>query len=107
MSISPVRSSLQDQHVVVLKTLDYVQCKEAINLLQARLKLLENSGHAAYLDTSVTLLDLSNRAKKILTSAGLITVEDVLKFGLDNIWKLRGCGSLTAKEIKQVVVKNL
>ena len=51
-------------------------------------------------DTPLIMLPLTTRAYNVLTSAGAKTVEDVQLTGLREIWRIRGCGKKTLKEIE-------
>ena len=55
------------------------------------------------LDTPIEELNLPVRAYHVLETKGLKTVRDVMKFGLDNIIKLRHAGTKTVKAISEAV----
>ena len=55
------------------------------------------------LDTPIEELNLPVRAYHVLETKGLKTVRDVMKFGLDNIIKLKYAGTKTVKAISEAV----
>ena len=54
------------------------------------------------LDTPITELPLSHRAKAVLEAIGATTVEDVLSTSLREISRMPNCGKMTAQEIEQM-----
>lgn len=83
-----------------LENLTLEQCKEALQLLNNRVKQLTNADYMSYLKKNVKDLPISNRSYNALIQAGLHTVGDILDFGLEKISLLRGCGEKCNKEIK-------
>jgi DNA-directed RNA polymerase subunit alpha len=73
------------------------ECREAISLLKARIKLLTSKRKA--LERTMDDLDLSVRAYNIAKRAGIETVRDILKKGEDVLYSQPGGGIKTVREI--------
>ena len=86
------KSALQD----LLSTLSIDDCKELQQWLKKRIKYLENIPH---IKRKLEDLNLSIRAYNALMGEKLVTVEDVLRFGIHRIHLIRNIGQKTAKEI--------
>lgn len=83
------------------------QCEEAMQLIQKRIKLLTNPDYKTWLEKSIWDFPLSTRSRVILFNSGIKTAGDLLNYGIDRIEILKGCGQVSAKEIRDVVIKEL
>jgi len=56
-----------------------------------------------FIKKKIEELDLSPRAYNALKLQKLHTVEDIVHFGIENIWKIRNIGKKTSAEIQQAI----
>jgi len=83
-----------------LISLELSQCIELQKWLKQRINYLENIPHVK---KEVKDLNLSTRAYNALLQNNLNTVEEILRFGWNNIAYIKNIGIKTAKEIRAVV----
>lgn len=93
--------SFTTDELAKFKRLNIEECQALNRWLQHRIQLLQN---LPAIDKPVNEVFLSNRAKNVLMSHDLLTVKDVVDYGLDNICLLRGAGEKTVIEIKKAVM---
>ena len=58
---------------------------------------------AQKLGTPITEIGLSSRAKNCLRWRRIETVEELVKLSADDLFRVRGLGKITAKELKEKV----
>lgn len=76
------------------------ECIELRAWLNERINYLQNIPH---IKKDVKDLNLSTRADNALLQNNLHTVEDILRFGWQNIAVIKNIGAKTVAEIKEVV----
>lgn len=76
------------------------ECIELRKWLEERINYLENIPH---LKKEVRDLNLSTRAYNALLQNNLHTVEEILRFGWQNIALIKNIGAKTVTEIKEAV----
>lgn len=59
------------------------------------------------MDKEIEGLGLSMMLYNVLLTSGLITVGDIMNYGLESIIILKGCGKLCHQERKEKVLKDL
>ena len=83
-----------------LNSLKADECCELQHWLKKRIKYLNS---IPFIKKNIEELNLSSRAYNALKLQKLHTVEDIVHYGLDNIWTIRNIGSKTVIEIKEAV----
>jgi len=83
-----------------LNSLTHEECNELQLWLQGRIKYLNN---IPLIKKKIDDLNLSARAYNALKSNNLFIVQDIVHFGIENIWKIRNIGTKTAAEIQQAI----
>lgn len=87
----------------LLNTFTAADCVWAIELLQKRLACLTNPVPSDPINTPIEDLNLSIRAYNALRSVKIATIKDLLNYGIDHIYYLRGAGPKTIQEIRLAV----
>ena len=83
-----------------LNSLGDEECNELQHWLKRRIKYLNS---IPFIKKKIEELDLSPRAYNALKSNNFFTVQDVVHFGVENIWKIRNIGSKTVEEIRNAI----
>lgn len=92
--------NLDDRSQQWLNSLMLDDCKELQIWLRNRIRCLKRM---PFIKRKIEELNLSTRAYNALKIEGLNTVEDIVKYGRENIWKIRHIGSKTVEEIEKIV----
>jgi DNA-directed RNA polymerase alpha subunit len=92
----PLSASTQDW----LNSLTLEDCNELQHWLKKRIKYLKG---IPFIKKKIEDMDLSPRAYNALKLQKLDTVEDIVHFGIENIWKIRNIGKKTSAEIQQAI----
>ena len=79
-----------------LNSLSLDQCLALRNWLNGRIRFLKE---IPFVKKKVEEIQLSARAYNALKANKLNTVEDILKYGTENIWRLPNVGEKTVNEI--------
>ncbi|HEV8283585.1 MAG TPA: DNA-directed RNA polymerase subunit alpha C-terminal domain-containing protein [Chitinophagaceae bacterium] len=85
-----------------LNSLTHEECNELQYWLKKRIKYLND---IPFIKKKIEDMELSPRAYNALKLQKLHTVEDIVHFGLDNIWKIRNIGTKTAVEIRNAIIQ--
>ena len=83
-----------------LSSLSLEECNDLKQWLKKRIKYLKT---IPFIKKKIEELDLSTRAYNALKLHDLLTVEDIVRLGFDNIGRIRNIGSKTVDEIKEAV----
>ena len=96
-SVKDIDSHLQEW----LNALTVNECNALQNWLKRRVKYLNS---IPFIQRKIEELSLSPRAYNALKSNKLHTVGDIVRFGVDNIWKIRNIGAKTVNEIQLAMI---
>lgn len=100
-------SLLDDHQKRLMSCFTLKECQDAIDILQKRVDQLSNKDYQTWLTKSIHDIGLSNRAIYSLLPANIKTMGDILAWGIDRIYLIKGCGQQTTKEIKDAVLKDM
>jgi hypothetical protein len=69
--------------------------------------LLTNPDYQSWLEKPIYDLEIYGRPIDVLLNAGLLTVGNIINYGIDRIDMIKGCGQKTSKLIKEAVLKDM
>jgi DNA-directed RNA polymerase alpha subunit len=84
-----------------LNSLSVENCNKLKHWLNKRIKYLRTIPN---IKKKIEYINLSPRAYNALNLNNLHTVEDILRFGLNNLWKIRNIGAKTVIEIRLAIL---